>query len=565
VSRLPRSRKSSVQSLRRALSNPEIDLRQLREKDSLMAAREIAAKRAGVGSPDRSDPARELFPELRSYERQIGILKSVLESLPSGAIIADAEGKFTFFNAAAELILGIGLRDLDPALWSSEYGCFMPDQVTHYPTERLPLARSLKGEEVLFEEIFIRNEQRSDGVWLNVSSKPLRSSSGELLGAYVVFQDVTDYKKSAAIVERLSSAVEQTADSVVITNIQGIIRYVNPAFEKTTGYSREEVVGQTPRVLKSGEHAPEFYKELWETVLGGGVFSATITNRRKNGDLYWAEQTITPMREQSGRITHFVSVWKDVTEQRKLQEQEFHLKMAREVQQRFYVKAAPHITDFDLTGRAFPADQTGGDYFDFIPMLDGCIGIAIGDVVGHGYAAALLMAELRAYMRMVAAAELEPANVLNRVGEILYGDLDKAQLITLLMVRLDPRTGMFTYASAGHVPGYLMDASGVVEQTLGATGIPLGIDPHAKYDPSPAMKLAPGKVLTLLTDGIAETMSADEIEFGTDRILELIGENRAKSAVQIADSLYAAAREHAEGRPQQDDITCVVCKAKQAP
>jgi sigma-B regulation protein RsbU (phosphoserine phosphatase) len=235
------------------------------------------------------------------------------------------------------------------------------------------------------------------------------------------------------------------------------------------------------------------------------------------------------------------------------------------VQQRFYVKAAPHIADFDLVGRAFPADQTGGDYFDFIPMLDGCIGIAIGDVVGHGYAAALLMAELRAYMRMVAAAELEPANVLNRVGEILYGDLDKAQLITLLMVRLDPRTGMFTYASAGHVPGYLMDASGVVEQTLGATGIPLGIDPHAKYDPSSAMKLAPGKVLTLLTDGIAETMSADEIEFGTDRILELIGENRAKSAVQIADSLYASAREHAEGRPQQDDITCVVCKAKQAP
>jgi len=565
VSRLRRGRKSSVQSLRHVLSDSEIDLRKLRERDSLMAAREIAAKRAGVQSPGRSDSPGEFFPDLRSYERQITILKSVLESLPSGAIIADADGKISFFNAAAEMILGIGLRDLDPALWSSDYGCFMPDQVTRYPTERLPLARSLQGEEVLSEEIFVRNEQRPDGVWLNVSSKPLRNEGGELLGAYVVFQDVTDYKRSAAIVERLSSAVEQTADSVVITNTQGIIRYVNPAFERTTGYSREEVVGQTPRVLKSGEHAPEFYKELWETVLGGGVFTATIANRRKNGELYWAEQTITPMREQSGRITHFVSVWKDVTEQRKLHEQEFHLKLAREVQQRFYVKAAPHIPGFDLVGRAFPADQTGGDYFDFIPMLDGCLGIAIGDVVGHGYAAALLMAELRAYVRMVAATEMEPTNVLRRVGEIVYGDLDKAQLITLLMVRLDPQTGLFSYANAGHVPGYLLDPSGSVESTLGATGIPLGIDPHPEYQPSAVMKLAPGKVLALLTDGIAETMSADDIGFGTDRTLELIRKNSANNSAQIAESLYEAAREHANGQPQQDDITCVICKSKQAP
>jgi sigma-B regulation protein RsbU (phosphoserine phosphatase) len=301
---------------------------------------------------------------------------------------------------------------------------------------------------------------------------------------------------------------------------------------------------------------------MWDTVLQGGVFTATITNRRKNGELYWAEQTITPMREQSGKITHFVSVWKDVTEQRKLQEQEFHLKLAREVQQRFYGDAEPQVSDFDLVGRAFPADQTGGDYFDFIPMLDGCIGIVIGDVVGHGFASALLMAELRAYVRMVAAAELEAASVLQRLCGILYRDLDKAQLITLLMVRLDPRTGLFTYASAGHVPGYLLDSSGAVEGMLDATGIPLGITPDAEYKPSPVMKLAPGKVLALLTDGIAETMSPDGAEFGTERMVALIRDEREASSAQIAESLYRAARDYAKGAPQQDDITCVVCKTK---
>jgi sigma-B regulation protein RsbU (phosphoserine phosphatase) len=172
------------------------------------------------------------------------------------------------------------------------------------------------------------------------------------------------------------------------------------------------------------------------------------------------------------------------------------------------------------------------------------------------------MAELRAYTRMIAATEMDVGKVLKRVGEILYKDLDKSQLITLMMVRLDPRTGMFSYASAGHVPGYLFDPSGVVERTLGATGIPLGVEPCVEYRPSAVMKLAPGKVLALLTDGITETMSPDEIEFGTERVLTLLRENRNLDSAQIANSLYQAAHDYARGQPQLDDIACVVCKTK---
>jgi sigma-B regulation protein RsbU (phosphoserine phosphatase) len=529
---------------------------------ALASAREIASRRAGAGGFKRTGFLQQSDPEHHSCEQRIEILKAMLESLPSGAIIVDPRGRLSFFNDSAETILGLGAKDIEPSDWNRAYGFFLPDEVTPYPQERMPLSRSLRGEEVLHEEIFIKNEARPEGVWVNMSSKPIRDDRGEVSGAYLLFQDVTEYKRSAAIVERLSSAVEQTADSVVITNTEGIIRYVNPAFEKTTGYSREEVVGKTPRLLKSGEHDPEFYKKLWDTVLAGGVFTATITNRRKNGELYWAEQTITPMREQNGRISHFVSVWKDVTQQRRLQEQEFHLKLAREVQQRFYIEAAPDIANFDLVGRAFPADQTGGDYFDFIPMPDGCIGIAIGDVVGHGFASALLMAELRAYMRMVAATETEPAKVLRRVGEILYRDLDKSQLITLLMVRLDPLTESFSYASAGHVPGYLFDPKGGIESKLEATGIPLGVEPRAEYLQGPVMKLSSGKVLALLTDGITEMMSPEGAEFGIERTVGMIKRNLRERSSRIAERLYDAARNHAREKPQQDDVTCVVCKSK---
>ncbi|MFY9662031.1 MAG: PAS domain S-box protein, partial [Terriglobales bacterium] len=134
----------------------------------------------------------------------------------------------------------------------------------------------------------------------------------------------------------LSRVVEQTADSVILTNTQGVIQYVNPAFEVTSGYGREEAVGKTPRILKSGLHDAEFYRQMWARLAQGLPFKGMVINRKKTGELYWAQQTITSMRDKTGRLIHFVSVSQDITESRKKQEQEFQLHLARAVQQRLY-------------------------------------------------------------------------------------------------------------------------------------------------------------------------------------------------------------------------------------
>ena len=105
------------------------------------------------------------------------------------------------------------------------------------------------------------------------------------------------------------------------------------------------------------------------------AFKGMVINRKKTGELFWAQQTITSMRDESGHLTHFVSVSQDITELRKKQEQEFQLQLARDVQQRFYA-AAPVIAGFDIAASAHPADETGGDYFDFISMADGSLLIA---------------------------------------------------------------------------------------------------------------------------------------------------------------------------------------------
>ncbi len=126
-----------------------------------------------------------------------------------------------------------------------------------------------------------------------------------------------------AQMHQLSSAVEQTADVVVITDRQGTIEYVNPAYEQITGYRRQEVLGKSAGVVKSGEHGKSFYEELWQTILAGRVFRGVMINRKKDGSLYYEEKTISPLKDADGNIVRFVSTGKDIT-QRLQSEERLH-------------------------------------------------------------------------------------------------------------------------------------------------------------------------------------------------------------------------------------------------
>src|SRR6202158_6160194 len=219
----------------------------------------------------------------------------------------------------------------------------------------------------------------------------------------------------------LSRIMEQTSDSVILTDTKGVIQYVNLAFEATSGYSKDEALGKTPRILKSGLHDAEFYRQMWSQFTQGLPFKGMVINRKKTGELYWAQQTITSMRNESGHLTHFVSVSQDITELRQKQEQEFQLQLARDVQQRLYA-APPVVSGFDIGASAHPADETGGDYFDFISMADGSLVIAVADAKGHGFSSALVVALTRAYVRCFAAMQMELDELLARGNQMLLWD-----------------------------------------------------------------------------------------------------------------------------------------------
>jgi len=523
---------------------------------------------------------------------EIDVLKAVLANLAVGVAVCDEAGNLVFLNPEAERVLGIELKVPRPPDWVPAWGCYLPDMVTPYPAERFPLARAVLGEEVLHELIFIRNSGQPAGVWISVSSKPLRNSGGAIRGGVAVFRDLTETETALrtgmaihpppaaqqsvekgpgwdaylerlqgyrAYFGRLSSAVEQTADSIVITDTRGVIEYVNPAFEQTTGYPASEVLGKTPSVLKSGRHDERFYRELWEQILSGKPFRGTIINRRKSGELYWSEQTITPIKNDQKQITHFVSVLKDISELRKQQEQEFHLQFAREVQQRFY-STQMSLPGFDIAGAAYPAALTGGDYVDFIQQPDGFVYIVIGDVSGHGFGPALIMATARAYIRAYAKSESDLGSVLSSVNSALAADLGGNQFITLLLVRLDPRGRSMEYAGAGHVPGYLLDASGHTRIIMESAGLPCGLFADQVFSSSPVIPLSEGETIVLVTDGVTEAFNADAMEFGAERILEVVRCRREQSARAQVQAIYESARAYAGIEAQQDDVTVVVCK-----
>lgn len=137
-------------------------------------------------------------------------------------------------------------------------------------------------------------------------------------------RDVTERRRAEQVERRLIAAIEQTTEGILITDPEGKIDYINPGLAQMTGYSRDELIGQTPGILKSGEHEQLFYRRLWDTIKSGDIWSGRLTNRKKDGQLYYVDATITPVKDESGKIVNFVAVNRDITEHLQLSRQLMH-------------------------------------------------------------------------------------------------------------------------------------------------------------------------------------------------------------------------------------------------
>lgn len=235
------------------------------------------------------------------------------------------------------------------------------------------------------------------------------------------------------------------------------------------------------------------------------------------------------------------------------------LEVARQIQMGLLPAAPPAFDGYSFAGMNRPAEQTGGDYFDWQPLPDGRLMVVMADVTGHGIGPALVMAVCRAYARATAPLDSDPASLMSRLNTLLADDVKDGRFVTLAMAVLHT-SGRVELVSAGHGPTLLYRAeTGVVEQ-FGGDGLPLAVMPGEDYGPSRSFAMQPGDVLVLLTDGIPEWPNDSGVQLGSKRLAEALARAATQSPENILAALDRIAKEHADGAPQLDDVTIVVVK-----
>ncbi len=254
----------------------------------------------------------------------------LLASVWDGICGVDSNGLTTFVNPAACKMLGYTTEELIGKDLHALTHHTKPDG-RPYQIHECPIVMSCKDGTVHqgSDEFFYRKD--GSAFPISYSSRPI-VDMGTIAGAAICFQDITERKLTEETFRKISAAVEQSPVSIVITDTTGAIEYVNPKFTETTGYTLAEVVGQNPRFLKSGEYPPEAYKALWNTILAGEIWRGEIHNKKKNGELFWEQASISPIRDARGGIISFIAVKEDITERKHtaavLHESEERLRLA---------------------------------------------------------------------------------------------------------------------------------------------------------------------------------------------------------------------------------------------
>jgi sigma-B regulation protein RsbU (phosphoserine phosphatase) len=233
------------------------------------------------------------------------------------------------------------------------------------------------------------------------------------------------------------------------------------------------------------------------------------------------------------------------------------IELAREIQQNLFPKELPDIKGYDIACFNRPSAEVGGDYYDVMTLGADCYGLAIGDVVGKGIGAAMLMSNLQAVLRARAWSIKKPGDLLNHINADISGRVGEGRFITFCYFLLDSGGNILTYSNAGHNPPFLSRGRQIKE--LEVSGIPLGIFDHSNYQDSEE-HLSPGDVIVLYSDGITECVNERDEEFGEDRLKKVIAANSERNAHDISEAIVRAADAFREDAPSSDDITLVILK-----
>jgi len=300
--------------------------------------------------------------------------------------------------------------------------------------------------------------------------------------------------------------------------------------------------------------------ERWRTKFGDSEelvpyhMRATSTFRREDGTWKLVSRHTDPIGDLHPGLEEFVRRQEAQARERERIEQE--MRVAQVIQHNFLPREPPDVPGWEFAAHYQPAREVGGDFYDFIPLPSGALGIAVGDVTDKGVPAAMMMASTRSVLRAAAPRLVSPGEVMERVNEVLCPDMPPKMFVTCLYGVLNPETGQLRFANAGHDLPYVKTAEGVVE--LRARGMPLGLMPGMHYEEKQAT-LEPGDSVLLHSDGIVEAHDPGRDMFGFSRLKETMAD--APPGQELIDRVLGDLEVFmGSGAVQEDDITMVTLR-----
>lgn len=331
----------------------------------------------------------------------------------------------------------------------------------------------------------------------------------------------------------------RTATAINILDAYADPRF-NPAIDKKTGFRTRNLL--TFPLLG-----------LEDTPIG----VLQVLNKRGGPFTNWDVSLVHNYGAQAGVALQRQMLLDEFAEKQRL---ERDLDLAREIQNGILPQSAPEVPGFELVGWSRPANETGGDFYDFVTLPSGKIFCSIGDVTGHGIGPALVASMAHAILRTLLSVTEDLHFIVSRINQLLAADLPSDRWVTAFFGILDPKEGTLTYQSAGQGPLLLMRAESGRCEKLARQGPPLGIDTEVVFDATPVVTFGTGDLLVLCTDGFGEWANAEDVSFGTDRMIETCERHRTESASTILEKLLHAVEDFAGKTPQLDDLTAVILK-----
>jgi len=324
--------------------------------------------------------------------------------------------------------------------------------------------------------------------------------------------------------------VAKTGQPVIVPDVRQDSRYVNARLE-----TRSEMV--VP--ITSGER-----------VIGVFNLESDLPNAFREEDL----RLLADFAAQAALSIERAQLFAERVQKRRL---EGEIAIARQIQHSFFPKRIPELPGFDLYGANLPSSEVGGDYYDFIPIVDNQIGIAIADVSGKGIPAALIMAAFRASLKAEIRNNYAIRTIMAKVNSLMHESIEAANYVTAFYGVLDSQKKIFTYCNGGHNPPLVLKAEGTHEY-LTKGGVALGIFADSTYKEKP-YPLRGGDILVFYTDGVTEAGNEQGEEFGLARLLQLVEENRALPAREIYEAVEGEVARFQNYR-RHDDFTLIVLK-----